>query len=276
MDTIAYRRKAAAIVSSSASGAAKLNTVPTIFLIHDDLPTRRALESLVSGRGWNMQTYGSADAFLRQRRVLVPGCLVLDLNLPDRSGLDVQQHLLDRRELPLVFICGCGDVPAAVRAMKAGAVEFLMEPHSDEEVSSAVEHAIERSRTVLRQAAEISGLLLRYTKLSPREREVMELVISGRLNKQVASELGISEVTVKAHRGRMMQKMKAGSLAELVRMSLALCSGAAWLASAEEGSGSLSGHVVDVARSGWAALQDVRRRLAGELNAPEWQQVRVA
>lgn len=199
-----------------------MRATPTVFVVHDDAPTRRALESLIGRRGWEVQTYCCAREFLLQQPVQVPSCLLLAVNLPDRSGLEVQQLLLDRRELPVIFVSGCGDIVSAVRAMKAGAVEFLVRPFSDEEVLNAVEHAIERSTMVLRHAAEVRALLQRYVMLSTREREVMELVISGRLNKEVAGELGLAEVTVKTHRGKLMRKMGAGSLAELVKMYIKL------------------------------------------------------
>jgi FixJ family two-component response regulator len=196
----------------------------TVFLIHGDVSTRAALESLICSRGWKARAYSCALAFLAQERVQVPACLLLAVNLPDRNGLEVQQLLLDRPELPIIFVSGRGDIPSAVRAMKAGAVEFLVKPFSDEEVLSAIEHAIERSTAVLRHTAEVTALLQRYTTLSTRQREIMDLVSSGRLNKQVAGDLGIAEVTVKTHRGRIMRQMEAGSFAELVKMHVKLSS----------------------------------------------------
>jgi FixJ family two-component response regulator len=217
-----HRRVASEIVDD--------DSIPTVCVIHDDASTRGALEILILGRGWRARTYSHARAFLAQKRVLVPSCLVLDVNLPDHNGLDVQQLVLDRRELPIVFISGCGDISAAVRAMKAGAVEFFVKPFSDHEILNAIERAIGRSATVLRHEAKVSALLQLYTRLTRREREVMDLVVSGRRNKEVAGTLGISEATVKAHRGRLMQKMKAGSFAELVRMAVEVGFGGARLA----------------------------------------------
>jgi FixJ family two-component response regulator len=205
-----------------ASHSGSMRAPPTVFVVHDEAPTRSALELLIGRRGWEVQSYCSARAFMPQERVQVPSCLLLALNLPDRSGLEVQQQLLDRRGLPVIFVSGCGDIVSAVRAMKAGAVEFLVRPFSDQEVLNAVEHAIERSTVLLRHAAEVAALRQRYLMLSPREREVMELVISGRLNKEVAGELGLAEVTIKTHRGKLMRKMGAGSLAELVKMYIKL------------------------------------------------------
>ncbi len=227
MNTTADRGDEVESIPCAPSAWPAPNAMPIVFVTHDDASTRTSLESLIFRRCWKAQTYSHARAFLAQKRMLVPSCLVLDLNLPDGSGLDVQRLLLDRRELPIVFVSGRGDVPSAVRAMKAGAIEFFVQPFTEEEISNAIESALHRSATVLRHQAEVAALLQRYATLSRREREVMELVISGRLNKQVAGELGITEITVKAHRGRMMQKMKAGSLPELVRMSLDLFSAVA-------------------------------------------------
>ena len=213
----------------AALGSGSMRAMPTVFVIHGDAPTRSALESIVCGRGWEVQTYSCARAFLLQEHAQVPGCLLLAVNLPDRNGLEVQQLLLDRPELPIIFVSGCGDISSAVRAMKAGAVEFLVKPFSDQEVLSAVEHAIGRSIAILKHIAEVGALLQRYTMLSTRQREILELVSSGRLNKQVAGDLGIAEVTVKTHRGKIMRKMEAGSLAELVKMHVKLSSEAARL-----------------------------------------------
>lgn len=228
MDFTSHHIRIACDPAALAPGPMQL--IPTVFVIHDDAAMRCALDSLICRRGWQARAYDSARAFLVQERVQVPACLLLGINLPDRNGLEVQQLLSDQPELPIIFVSTGGDISAAVRAMKAGAVEFFVRPFSDQEVLSAVEHAIERSTAVLRHTAEVRALLQRYTMLSTRQREIMELVSSGRLNKQVAGELGIAEVTVKTHRGRIMRKMEAGSLAELVKMHIKLSSEAARLA----------------------------------------------
>jgi FixJ family two-component response regulator len=173
------------------------------------------LEALIRCAGWELETFASAQEFLSRPRVLAPSCLVLDVTLPDLNGLDLQKRVAaDRMDMPIIFIRGYGDVPMTVQAMKAGAVEFLTKPFGDDVLLSAIRHAIERSHTALRQEAEIRALRDYYASLSRREREVMALVVSGLLNKQVGRELGISEITVKAHRGKVMREMKAGSLAE--------------------------------------------------------------
>jgi FixJ family two-component response regulator len=191
-----------------------------VFVVDDDVSVREALDLLIRTAGWQPETYASAEAFLARPRALLPSCLVLDVSLPDLNGLDVQKRIsADRGDLPIIFITGYGDVPMTVRAMKAGAVEFLTKPFGDDVLLSAIANAIERSRAALRHDAEIQVVRGRYATLSHREREVMALVVSGLLNKQIAGELGISEITVKAHRGRVMRKMVAGSLADLVKLS---------------------------------------------------------
>jgi FixJ family two-component response regulator len=193
-----------------------------VFVVDDDVSVRESLELLIRSAGWQPRIFASAQQFLCCPRVLEPSCLVLDVRLPDLNGLDLQKLVADRIDMPIIFITGYGDVPLTVRAMKAGAVEFLMKPFVDETLLSAIRLALDRSQTALSLEAEIGILRGRYTVLSRREREVMALVVSGRLNKQVGAELGISEITVKAHRGRVMQKMQANSLADLVNMAARL------------------------------------------------------
>ena len=200
-----------------------LQATPTVFVVDDDESVRTSLELLIDSAGWLSETFASAQEFLRRPRVLAPSCLVLDVSLPDIDGLELQQRVAtDRNDLPIIFISGYGDVPMTVRAMKAGAVEFLMKPFKDGVLLDAIRHAIERSATALRQESETQVLRRRCASLTPREREVMALVVSGLLNKQVGGELGISEITVKAHRGQVMRKMMADSLPDLVRMNARL------------------------------------------------------
>src|SRR5881296_2609863 len=198
-------------------------TTPIVFVVDDDISVREALELLIRNAGWQPELLATAQEFLARPRVLAPSCLVLDVTLPGLNGLELQERIAaDRSDMPIIFITGHGDVPMTVQAMKAGAVEFLTKPFGDEVLLGAIRNAIERSRAAVSREAEMRVLQNSYASLTPREREVMALVVSGRLNKQVGGELGISEITVKAHRGKMMRKMKASSLADLVNMGARL------------------------------------------------------
>jgi FixJ family two-component response regulator len=196
---------------------------PIVFVVDDDISVRESLESLIRVAGWQPQVFASAQEFLAQPRALVPSCLVLDVSLPDLNGLELQKRVAaDRSNMPVIFITGYGDVPMTVKAMKAGAVEFLTKPFSDDVLLNAIQGAIERSQTALGHETVLRALRQCYASLTPREREVMALVVTGLLNKQVGGELGISEITVKTHRGNVMRKMKADSLPDLVKMAARL------------------------------------------------------
>jgi FixJ family two-component response regulator len=196
--------------------------MPIVFVVDDDVSVRESLEPLIRTAGWQPETFASAQEFLSQPRRPVPCCLVLDVTLPGLSGLELQKQLAERMDMPIIFITGHGDIRMSVQAMKGGAVEFLTKPFQDDILLDAIRAAIERSRVALRDEAQLLVLRDCYASLTPRERQVMERVVAGLLNKQVGSELGISEITVKAHRGQMMRKMKADSLPDLVRMAARL------------------------------------------------------
>ena len=208
-----------------------LQVTPIVFVVDDDASVRESLELLVRCEGWQPKTFASAQEFLASPRGLVPNCLVLDVSLPGLNGLELQKRIaVERTDMPIIFITGHGDVPMTVQAMKAGAVEFLTKPFNDDVLLTAIRAALERSRISLSLESEMRVLRDRYASLSQREQQVMTLVVSGLLNKQVGGELGISEITVKAHRGKVMQKMKADSLADLVKMAARLSPASAEIA----------------------------------------------
>jgi FixJ family two-component response regulator len=210
--------------TGDAVGSSPMSTVtPIVFIVDDDVSVRESLELLIQNEGWQAKTFESAQEFLDHPRAALPSCLILDVSLPGLNGLELQQRVADERtDMPIVFITGHGDIPMTVRAMKAGAVEFLTKPFNDEALLNAIRQALQRSRLALSHEAEIRELRNGYALLTPRERQVMALVVTGLLNKQIGGQLGISEITVKAHRGQVMQKMKADSLASLVKMAAKL------------------------------------------------------
>ena len=200
-----------------------LQTAPVVFVVDDDISVRESLELLIRSEGWQAQTFACAQEFLNRPRALRPSCLVLDYSLPDLNGLELQKRAaIERPDMPIIFITGHRDIPMTVQAMKAGALEFLTKPFSDDVLLNAIREGLDRSRKALRREADMQQLRDRYATLSYRERQVMALVVTGLLNKQVGGELGISEITVKAHRGKVMQKMQADSLADLVRTAAKL------------------------------------------------------
>src|SRR4029078_6614696 len=205
------------------SATARSQQKPIVFVVDDDISVRESLESLIEFAGWQPETLSSAAEFLARPRTATPNCLVLDISLPDLNGLELQKLIAsERTDMPIIFITGHGDVPMTVQAMKAGAVEFLTKPFDDEVLLSPIRHAIKRSAAVLEDQAEITTLRSSYESLTPRERDIMLLVVAGMLNKQIGLKLGISEITVKAHRGKVMQKMQADSLADLVKTAVRL------------------------------------------------------
>jgi FixJ family two-component response regulator len=196
---------------------------PMVFVVEDDSSVREALAGLIRSAGWNVEVYVSAHEFLARPQPDAPSCLVLDVGLPGLSGLDLQARLAQtHNDIPIVFITGHGDIPMSVRAMKAGAVEFLTKPFVDQDLLNGIQTAIKRHRAVRSEGEELQELRECYASLTPRERQVLELVISGRLNKQAAAELGTSEITIKVHRGRVMAKMRATSFADLVNRAARL------------------------------------------------------
>jgi FixJ family two-component response regulator len=200
-----------------------MSAVPIVFIVDDDISVRDSLELLIQSAGCQAETFASAEEFLAHPRARTPSCLVLDVKLPHLNGLDLQERIAaDRVDMPIIFITRDADVPTTVRAMKAGAAEFLTKPFDADVLLNAIREAVDRSECVLRQEAKMRSLRNRYASLTAREREVLDLVVTGELNKQVGGDLGISEITVKAHRGHMMRKMQAGSLVDLVNMAAIL------------------------------------------------------
>ena len=212
-----FRHRQRGVHAASATATAALQDTPTVFVLNDDVSVRESLELLIGFEGWRPEVFASAQEFLARPRSFTPSCLVLDVSLPDINGLGVQKLVADRVDMPIIFVTGYIDIPTTVRAMKAGAVEFLTKPFDEEALLGAIRQAIRLSEAALREEAEARALRDRYASLTTRERQVMALVAAGLLNKQVGFRLGISEITVKAHRGRVMQKMRADTLVDLVK-----------------------------------------------------------
>jgi FixJ family two-component response regulator len=199
------------------------NTASTVFVVDDDISVRESLEFLIRDEGWQVETFSSAEEFINCPREFIPSCLVLDITMPGLNGLELQKRLaVDRPDIPIIFLTGSADIPMTVQAMKSGAAEFLTKPFSDSTLLSAVSKAVARSKALIALDAELRSLKARYARLTSREREVLALVFVGKANKEIACGLGISEITVKAHRGQMMRKMEAASLAELVNQAARL------------------------------------------------------
>ncbi len=206
---------------------------PVVFVVDDDICVRESLESLIRCEGWQPETFSSGQEFLTRPRALVPSCLVLDFSLPGLNGLELQKRVAaERTDMPVIFITGCMDVPMTVQAMKAGAFDFFSKPFIEDALLSAIRFALERSRVALSREAQMRVLQERYASLSLREQQVMALVVCGLLNKQIGGELGISEITEKAHRGKVMQKMRADTIVDLVRMAARLRLGPAVMTAA--------------------------------------------
>lgn len=211
------------ILIPESESSPRLHGMPIVYVVDDDISVRESLELLIRCEGWQPETFASAQEFLVTPRAVVPNCLILDISLPGLNGLELQERVAaERTDMPIIFITGHGDVPMTVKAMKKGAVEFLTKPFKGDVLVNAIRQAIKRSEATLIRESELQVLRTRYASLTHREREVMALVVSGQLNKQIGGELGISEITVKAHRGKAMEKMKAKSLAELVNMAARL------------------------------------------------------
>jgi FixJ family two-component response regulator len=219
---ISTRPYTVTIASGSIEVLAMPDTSSIVFVVDDDVSVRESLELLIKSAGWQPETFASAREFLSRSRANGPCCLVLDVTLPGLNGLELQRQLTERTDMPIIFITGHGDIPMTVQAMKAGAVEFLTKPLKVDVLLASIRGALDRSRAALRDEAALRMLRNCYASLTPRERDVLALVVAGQLNKQVGGELGISEITVKAHRGQVMRKMKAGSLPDLVTMAARL------------------------------------------------------
>lgn len=212
-----------AVAKKLERGAYMCDAKPIVFVVDDDVSVRESLKLLIESAGWQAETFASGQEFLARPRTIAPSCLVLDVMLPDLNGCELQQRLADRADVPIIFITGRGDVATIVRAMKSGAVDFFIKPLAGDLLLGSIRNALHRSSTLQGEAAQVRALRDSYASLSRREREVMALIAAGRLNKEVGGELGISEITVKAHRGRVMRKMHADSLPALVRMADKLC-----------------------------------------------------